>query len=143
MLMPVDDLARQRAPLIERLLHHTRPGEVVTPAALPGLLLVRVDRAAEQVCGLYQPCVALVLQGSKRVLIGEQTLHYDPQHFFVTPLDLPSLATIEEASPERPFLSLALQLDLRLLSHAEWPDRDAIDGIFTDQPDLGAAACGR
>lgn len=113
---PPDDLAGLRLPLCERLLRHARAGELVNPRAVPDLMLVRLDRPEEMVCGVYQPCVALVVQGRKRVCIGDQTLHYDPQRYFVTSLDLPGLATILDASPQAPFLSMALRLDLRLVA---------------------------
>ena len=110
-----DDLAHLRRPIAERLLRHARAGEIVIPAALPDLMLMRQDDEA-CVCGIYEPCVAVVLQGRKRVSIGDQVLHYDPQHFFVTPLDLPTLAFILEASPQAPYLSVALRLDLQLVA---------------------------
>jgi len=65
------------------------------------------------VCGVYEPCVALVVQGRKSVAIGDRTLVYDAHSCFVTPLDLPGVATILDASPERPFLSMALRIDMR------------------------------
>lgn len=110
-----DQLARLRRPLAERLLRHARVGEIVIPAPLPDLMLMRLD-GGETVCGIYEPCVALIVQGRKRVSIGERTLHYDELHYFVTPLDLPARATILEASPQAPFLSLALRLDLQLVA---------------------------
>jgi AraC-like DNA-binding protein len=106
--------AALRARLVERLLRHgSRTGEVVEPAALPGLMLMRLDACEGQMCAVYEPLVALVVQGRKRVVFGEETLVYDPQRFFVTPLELPARSAVLEASPERPFLSLALRLDMR------------------------------
>lgn len=113
---PVDDLHPLRRALVERALRHAQVGAPQAPPALPGLMLFRQDQPEDLICGVYQPCVAVVLQGRKRVSIGAHMLHYDPQHFFVTPLDLPSVATILDASPQTPFLSIAMPLDLRLLS---------------------------
>lgn len=108
-----DPLAAPRQRLIARLLRHSRAGEVLNHAALPALITVRQDEAQSSVCGVYEPCVALVLQGRKSVAIGDRTLTYDAHSCFVTPLDLPGVATILDASPERPFLSLALRIDMR------------------------------
>jgi AraC-like DNA-binding protein len=113
---PADDaLEGLRGPLAERLLRHARAGEIVIPPAVPDLMLMRLDKE-DSVCGIYEPCVAVILQGRKRVSIGDQVLHYDPQHFFVTPLDLPASAVILEASAQAPYLSVALRLDLQLVS---------------------------
>lgn len=81
--------------------------------ALPGLRVYRADGLNGSVCGVYEPSVALIVQGSKRVVLGRDTLVYDSGHFLVTSLDLPAVATILEASPERPYLALVLRLDLR------------------------------
>lgn len=81
--------------------------------ALPGLRVFRADSLNGSVCGVYEPSVALIVQGSKRVVLGGDTLVYGRGHFLVTSLDLPAVATILEASPERPYLSLVLRLDLR------------------------------
>jgi AraC-like DNA-binding protein len=128
---PVDDLAPLRQPLVERLLRRAPAGELLHPPAVPGLMLARIDHAEDMVCSVYQPCVVLVVQGRKRVTIGDQTLHYDPQHYFVTPLELPSLATILDASPQAPFLSMALQLDLRLVASM------VLEGVASPAPPDG------
>lgn len=126
-----DGLAPLRRPLAERLLRHARPGEIISPPALPELMLMRLDRVDEMICGAYEPCVVLVVQGRKRVSIGDQTLHYDPQRFFVTSLDLPCLASILDASPEAPFLSMALRLDLRLVASM------VLEGVDSPAPPPG------
>ncbi len=81
--------------------------------ALPGLTLFRADSLTGTLCGVYEPCVALILQGSKRVVLGGDTLVYDHRRFLVASLDLPAVATILEASAVQPYLALALRLDLR------------------------------
>ncbi len=127
----VDDLTPLRQRMAECMLRHTRAGDMMTPGALPDLMLARIDQAEDRVCGVYQPCVVVVLQGRKRVTIGDQVLHYDPQHFFVTSLDLPSLATILDASPQTPFLSMALRLDLRLIANL------ILEGVAPPPPPAG------
>jgi AraC-like DNA-binding protein len=81
--------------------------------ALPGMMVFRADNLNGTVCGVYEPCVALIVQGSKRVVLGGDTLVYDSGRYLITSLDLPAVATILEASPEQPYLALVLKLDLR------------------------------
>jgi len=103
-----------RASLVERLMRHSgEPGEIAEPAALPDLRMMRLHACEGIVCAIYEPLVALVVQGRKRVAFGDETLVYDPERFFVTPLELPARSVVLEATPERPFLSLALRLDMR------------------------------
>ena len=109
-----DRVAPLRQRLIERLMRHgSATGQPVQPAAVPGLMLMRLSSCDGTMCAVYEPLVALVVQGSKRVVFGEQALVYDADRFFVTPLDLPARSEVLQATPERPFLSLALRLDMR------------------------------
>ena len=109
----LDPLSTLRQPLIERLDRHL-PGDGQHPVpGLPSLTVYRSSELTGQVCGVYEPCVALILQGSKQVVLGGETLVYDAQHYLVSSLDLPAVATLLEASAERPYLSLALRLDQR------------------------------
>ncbi len=108
-----DALDAPRAALLQRVLRHAPGDGLHEVAALPGLMLYRANQRSGEVCGIYEPSVAVVLQGSKRVSVGDETLVYDTEHCLLTSLDLPAVANILEASPERPFVSLALRLDLR------------------------------
>lgn len=108
-----DAIAALRASLAARVVRLTSGAGLHQPAALPGLALFRSDNLNGTVCGVYEPCVALILQGSKRVVLGDDTFVYDTRRYLVASLDLPTLATILEASPQRPYLALVLRLDPR------------------------------
>lgn len=111
---PDDDaLARAREALVPRITRFAAVTGLHQHPALPGLLVFRADGLNGSVCGVYEPSVALIVQGSKRVVLGGDTLVYDSGRYLITSLDLPAVATILEASPERPYLALVLRLDLR------------------------------
>lgn len=65
---------------------------------------------------IYEPALCLVAQGRKRVVLGEIAYVYDPTKYVVVSVDLPLLGSILEASEERPFLCVSLDLDLKVLS---------------------------
>jgi AraC-like DNA-binding protein len=50
-------------------------------------------------------------QGSKEILLGDSRYRYDPSHYLITTLEMPRVSRILEASPERPYLGLRLDLD--------------------------------
>jgi AraC-like DNA-binding protein len=108
-----DALAVARAALAARITRLAPGGGLHQRAGLPDLMVFRADSLNGSVCGVYEPCVALIVQGSKRVVLGGDTLVYDSGRYLITSLDLPAVATILEASPERPYLALVLRLDLR------------------------------
>ena len=110
---PADALAATRQALAARLLQQAPAEGLHTLEALPGLMIYRADQLSGSVCGVYEPCVAVVVQGSKRVVLGSDTLVYDSTRYLLTSLNLPTVATILEASPAQPYLAVVLRLDLR------------------------------
>ncbi|MGO4317950.1 AraC family transcriptional regulator N-terminal domain-containing protein [Agrobacterium sp. MCAB5] len=87
-------------------------GEHVSP--VPGLLLIRRDSPSDAVSALYEPSLALPVQGRKRVILGADWIEYDPDRFLLTSVDLPTMSHVIEASSVRPFLSIMLKLDLQI-----------------------------
>ncbi len=84
--------------------------------ALPGLSLYRRDEPSEPISIMYEPRVCVVAQGAKRVLLGDETYVYDPRHFLITSVDIPTFAQFIKASREKPCLGLVLKLDQRVMS---------------------------
>jgi AraC-like DNA-binding protein len=93
----------------------TEQGEMHT-TAVPGLSLFRRDEPTGPIRGMYEPSICLVAQGAKRVLLGDDTYVYDADHYLITSVHLPTVVQILTASPEKPYLGLRLNLDLREIS---------------------------
>lgn len=81
--------------------------------AIPGVSLSRRDAPTQPTSHMYEPIICLIAQGAKRVLLGDDTYVFDAHHFLITSLDLPTVVQIIQASREKPYLSLRLQLDQR------------------------------
>ncbi|MGC4367012.1 AraC family transcriptional regulator [Hydrogenophaga sp. R2] len=116
MNVPADALRDARSSLARRILRRAGPGQLLRPPELPGLMLIRQDDALLDNCAVYEPCVALIVQGRKRVLLGDETLLYGEDRYLIASMDLPVRTAVLEASPERPYLGLALRLDWRELA---------------------------
>jgi AraC-like DNA-binding protein len=84
--------------------------------AIPGLTLARRTEPSPPVSIMYEPRICVIAQGAKRVLLSDETYEYDPQHFLITSVDLPTMVQVIKASPEKPYLGLLLNLDQRELS---------------------------
>lgn len=106
-------LTDTRASLARRILAQTTAGGLHQPPALPGLLMFRVDQPHLDACSVYEPCVALIVQGSKRLLLGDETLHYGEDRYLIATMDLPVRTAVLEASRAQPYLAVALRLDWR------------------------------
>jgi AraC-like DNA-binding protein len=77
----------------------------------PGVSLARFARPTELHHGFYKPCFCVIAQGAKTLTLGEAVFRYDPAHYMIATLGVPMTAQVVEASPERPYLSLRLELD--------------------------------
>lgn len=92
---------------------------------VPGLTLVRRTRPTAPTCVTYEPSLAVITQGRKEVVLGARTFVYDESRYLLTSVDLPIVSHIAEASEARPFIGLALKLELatvrELLTHADLP----------------------
>lgn len=97
---------------------------------IPDLALFRREtRTPPGVCRV-EPSVVLVVQGAKRMLVGDTHFAYDSAHFLVASHDIPASSEVVEASAARPCLGLVLKLDLRMLaelvSQAPLPPKDRL-----------------
>jgi hypothetical protein len=102
-----------------------------------GLFLGRSSKPMESVHSLHQPAFCFVVQGGKRVLLGEEVFWYDPGHYLVFTVDLPVVFQVEEASEERPYFGIRLNLDPSLVASVMMES-----GFETKKGDAGAKAIG-
>ncbi|WP_223163229.1 AraC family transcriptional regulator [Marinobacter salinexigens] len=109
-------------------------GEQRLDTAVKGLTLHRWDHPTDPTSYLLPPSICLIGQGQKQVVVGEGTFIYDDCHFLITSVDLPVVTRIIEASEEKPYLGLSMELDLRVLSQlmmehpatVERPSKDSL-----------------
>lgn len=57
------------------------------------------------------PSVHVVAQGSKEAELGNERYCYDPYHYCISTVELPLVTQVIEASREKPYLSISLELD--------------------------------
>lgn len=84
--------------------------------AIPNLIFHRRESPTQPSSCMVEPSVGFVVQGALRALIGEDVLAYDSRQFVMASLDMPVMMQIVQASPEKPYLGLALKLDLRAIT---------------------------
>ena len=83
---------------------------------VPGLGLSRYDEETSAAKCFYYPIAALVVQGFKRSMIGNQEANYGERHCMVVGVDMPGVFHITHASPQEPFLSLSIRLDRHIIA---------------------------
>lgn len=112
---PALSFASQRAEmaaLIER--HCPTPGKRQT--AISDLVLFRGCTTDQPSCTIVRSVFAMIAQGAKRVLVGNETYDYDIRRYMVATVDLPMSSHVTIASQSEPYFGLALALDPLLVA---------------------------
>jgi AraC-like DNA-binding protein len=79
---------------------------------IPGLHVTRFSRINKEcVHALRLPCLSIIAQGAKTVIVGQETYDYDSARMLVYSLALPVAAQVTQASASEPYLALRLGLD--------------------------------
>src|SRR5438874_12078624 len=133
-----------REELVERIARAMREDGIAQP--LQGLYLYRRSSPLELLHGVSEPSVAVIAQGSKEVLLGENRYRYGPSQYLLATVELPTIRRVLEASKERPYLSLRLELAPTLVgsvmleaghsSHSSLPGSADERGIDVNQLDV-------
>lgn len=99
-----------RAELIARMTRAVSEDGLLEP--YPGIVLGRFSRPTEeQVYAMFKPSFCVLAQGSKEVILGEETFRYDPGHYLISTVVLPVVSQVVEAAEEKPYLGFQLYLD--------------------------------
>jgi len=102
-----------RKELIERIAWAIRDDGTVEP--LRGLRLYRQSFPSARLHGVSTPSFCVIAQGSKEVYLGQDCFRYDPARYLLATVALPVVGQVIEASPDRPYLSLRLDLEPALV----------------------------
>src|SRR5581483_4021821 len=97
-----------REELVERIAKAIRNDGTAQP--LKGLHQSRSSLPLKPLHSVLEPSLCVIAQGSKEVLLGDSRYRYDPSHYLLATVDLPRVSQVLEASKERPYLSLRLEL---------------------------------
>lgn len=101
------------AVLAEKLLRRM-PTSGTYPTSVPGFVLNRRDVINVPENCWNKPILAVTIQGSKRVVVGTEEYRYGAGNCLLAGVDLPNLSYLTEASPEKPYLVMTLELDRQL-----------------------------
>jgi AraC-like DNA-binding protein len=82
---------------------------------IPRLSLVRFSKQTEPLQTVQHPALCIIVQGAKQVMLADEIYIYGPARHLVVSVDLPVSGQIIEASEEKPYLCIRLDLDLPAL----------------------------
>ncbi len=107
-------LQANRDELVELIARAIREDGTVEP--LKGLHLNRASSPKEPLHSVYDPVFCVIAQGSKELFLSNERYVYDSSHYLLVTAELPLVGHVLDASRERPYLSLRLELDPTLVS---------------------------
>lgn len=102
--------------IIDLIEKHTGGVDGAYETPIPRVKLFRFSTPTEPLHALHEPSICLVVQGKKRVLIGDQALDYDSGRFLAASVDVPVVGQVIEASKEQPYLCFKLEIDRAMLA---------------------------
>lgn len=109
------DFEKSRKALRDSLLRHvSKTGDYPTP--VQGLVLHRYHSGDVPKPRFYDPVVIVVVQGKKKVRIGNQDIPYGENSCFIAGVNMPVSSCVLEASEDIPYLSMSLNLDKSLIA---------------------------
>ena len=109
------DYDRSRAALKEILLRRLPEGGSY-PSSVERLTLHRYNSGDAPKPRFYDPVVIVVVQGRKCVRIGSEDIPYGENTCFIAGVNMPVSSCVMEASEEKPYLSMSLDLDKSLIA---------------------------
>ncbi len=83
---------------------------------IDGLEFHRIDDRVHPENCFYKPMIIIMLQGRKRVAIGNREYTYGQGQCLVSGVNVPATSCLVEGSPEKPAIAVSLDLDTNLLS---------------------------
>ena len=78
---------------------------------IEGLYFSRRSSPTQPIYTAQWPCFALVLQGTKSLILGQEVYRYGVGDYLVVSLDLPVVSRVTEASPGKPHLGLGMAIN--------------------------------
>lgn len=123
-------LVLQRDELADIIRRHCQ-NDGALETAIPGLRLFRGSNCDTPTCAIMASVFAMMVQGAKRITVGDDTYDYDARHCLISSVDLPMFSRITYASPSEPYLGLALIIDPLKINElaAAIPKNRALDAV--------------
>ena len=89
-----------------------RQEEGIFPTSVKGLTLMQLRQETPPAHLFYNPRLCIAVQGAKHALVGKRSFDYSERQALVVGLAVPVSSRVREASRERPFLGITIDLDI-------------------------------
>ena len=91
-------------------------GHGVAATPLAGVVILRETSPSLLQYAISRPLMALVLQGSKRVTMGERSVDFGAGESLLITTDVPTVSQITQANPTAPYYAFVMELDAAVVA---------------------------
>ncbi len=137
---------KELATLIAR--HTNDKRHNVHPTAITPLSFARSDATSTTNHYVDEPRLTIIVQGKKKMLLGEETYPYGVGQYLVVSVDLPMSGCIVEATPDQPYLGLKLTIDpiqlcemVAQINFNSGTQENSVRGLFVSNADVTLLEC--
>ncbi len=88
-------------------------GMALTP--VPGLRMMCLKGPSGDLHSVYRPLICLILQGAKRLIVGNEERVFATGQSVLVSADMPVIGRVVQASQSEPYLAIAVELEVSLL----------------------------
>lgn len=75
------------------------------------LKIFKASEPTEEETVVYNPCLCVVAQGAKEIVVGKTAYAYNPAQSLLVSVDMPAYTRVSEASIDNPCIALVLEID--------------------------------
>jgi AraC-like DNA-binding protein len=120
--------------LIDAVTRYTdaQSGENPYVTTVEGLTILRSNLETRPNHLIHKPALCIVAQGAKATTFGNRRFDYKAGQALVVSIETPAFGRVIEASPDKPFLGIVIELNLSIM-------REVVETLKT-LPDSGVAA---
>lgn len=143
---PAISACQELAAVVTR--HTNEKGNGVHQTAISQLEFMRESAVSTAIYSVSEPLLAIVIQGKKEALLGEETYQYGVAQYLVVSVDLPLSGFVVEATPDTPYLGLKLNLDsvqlCDVIAHirpSTGKQDTSVRGLFVSDADAALIDC--
>ncbi|UPK45974.1 AraC family transcriptional regulator [Paenibacillus pabuli] len=109
--MEQDTAITQQQLELARLIGRFTNEDGVHLTAIPSLALIRASQVSEPIHTVHEPALCIVAQGTKLVILGQESYTYDSSQYLVASINLPISGQVVQATTEHPYLCLRIDFN--------------------------------
>ena len=104
-------------------------GDGENETLIGGVTFFKASSVEEPLPSVYEPCLCIIAQGSKEVMLNDEVFRYAPSQYLLVGVDLPIMNRILQATLEEPYLLMKIAINLQQVSELIVRSRTAFSNL--------------